>query len=266
MSKRIVPKFPSDPQFKDLTGLRFSHVEVLEYIGKALTGGEYRTTWKCRCDCGSIFVRRTTLVKKLKSCGVKGCSHRRGSSPVFHPLYSTWVQMRFRCDSESCKDYHAWGGRGIKVCNRWRDFETFAKDVGPKPNNRFTLHRMDNDGDYKPTNVTWADAKTQSRNGRHNRMITCGGKTLCLSEWSEITGIPRQNIAYHLNNGKSLKTLLKGLKCRKQTEAKRQRSTSRKSKRATSGTKSPIKTFMPDLTTGKYARKRVNPPRRRNKN
>lgn len=81
-----------------------------------------------------------------------------------HPLYAAWRDMKARCQREVHKKYHRYGGRGIKVCDEWEsDFWQFVSDVGDKPDG-MTLDRIDNDGNYEPSNVRWSDALTQSRN------------------------------------------------------------------------------------------------------
>lgn len=95
-----------------------------------------------------------------------------------------------RCLNKSCQDYPYYGGRGIKVCQRWLDsFDSFVQDMGLRPAG-MTLERKDNDGDYTPGNCKWATRKQQSGNQRRNVRITYDGRTLSLQGWSDLTGIP----------------------------------------------------------------------------
>ena len=82
-----------------------------------------------------------------------------------HPLYNTWFLMRLRCKSPKCNAYPNYGGRGITYCNRWDDFWAFVDDMGPRPDGH-TLDRLDNDGDYKPSNCRWSTPKQQADNRR----------------------------------------------------------------------------------------------------
>ncbi len=86
-----------------------------------------------------------------------------------HELYRTWVGMWQRCTNPNSEDFPNWGGRGIEVCKKWKDFAAFVKDVGPRPDASYSLDRINSDGNYKPGNVRWATASEQRLNQR--RMI-----------------------------------------------------------------------------------------------
>lgn len=97
--------------------------------------------------------------------------------------------MHRRCYDRRNNRYYAYGGRGIRVCARWRDFGNFLEDMGRKPSPEHSIDRKDNDGDYEPNNCRWATATEQARNKRTCRKITHAGETLTLHEWSARTGI-----------------------------------------------------------------------------
>ena len=103
---------------------------------------------------------------------------------IDHPLYNTWRNMMARCYNENNTNYHNYGGRGIKVCDRWHDFFAFALDVGKRPK-KLTLERIDNDKGYTPNNCCWTTMKQQSANRRRNK--TGQGKYYCFhkatSKW-----------------------------------------------------------------------------------
>lgn len=115
------------------------------------------------------------------------------------PTYITWQNMKNRCFKLSHKDYARYGARGIKVCRRWMRFENFYKDMGIRPKDK-TLDRINNDGNYSPSNCRWSSINKQARNRSNNRRITWNGKTLCLREWSDLTGIPASAILARLDS------------------------------------------------------------------
>ena len=119
-----------------------------------------------------------------------------------------------RCCNPSNNAYHYYGGRGITVCEQWRDsFETFLADVGLRPSNQHSLDRYpNNDGNYEPGNVRWATRMEQAINKRSNRWITAHGKTMTVSEWSRELGILDKTIYYRLSAGWSAEAAIQPVK------------------------------------------------------
>lgn len=101
-----------------------------------------------------------------------------------HPVYTAWVNMRQRCNNSNKWDYKHYGGRGIKVCKRWDTFKRFYEDMGAPPKG-YTLDRIDNDKDYKPSNCRWSSRKEQSNNRNYNRFITYNGRKQSVGKWAE---------------------------------------------------------------------------------
>ena len=114
--------------------------------------------------------------------------------------YVAWRNMRRRCTESRCLRFHRYGGRGIKVCERWLVFENFLADMGEVPLG-MSLDRKDNDKDYEPSNCRWATPKQQARKTSRTLWITHAGETRSLAEWAEITGIPRTTITHRLRHG-----------------------------------------------------------------
>jgi lambda repressor-like predicted transcriptional regulator len=127
----------------------------------------------------------------------------------FHPLYHTWGAMKARCYRRTATNYEGYGGRGVRICERWRtDFAAFLEDVGERPTSRHSLERKDNEGDYEPGNVRWATATEQARNRRDSLRVTFRGETRLLKEWAEILGIHYRILHARLSNGWSVENAL----------------------------------------------------------
>jgi hypothetical protein len=105
------------------------------------------------------------------------------------PEYGVWAGMRQRCTDTKSKSYKNYGGRGIKVCDRWQDFANFYTDMKARPTPQHTLERKNNEGDYCPENCEWALRKKQCRNRRNTLSITYNGETKPLAQWSEELGM-----------------------------------------------------------------------------
>lgn len=181
---------------RDLTGQTFGRLTVM-----GLKETETRKTyWMCQCDCGNVkSVRSDSLLcGAIRSCGclkkaqdrinlTKHHSHKMSGTRIYH----TWQGMKGRCYNTHDARYSCYGGRGISVCDEWRaDFAAFYKwSLENGYNDTLTIDRIDNDGDYSPSNCRWATQQEQSRNRRTNIAITIGNSTRTLTEWCEIFGL-----------------------------------------------------------------------------
>ena len=143
-----------------------------------------RPSWWCECACGTerAVETRHLIRGQSKSCGCalwgnkRGHKHGHNTNNVFSPEYSSWHQMKQRCLNPNDKRYHDYGGRGIKVCERWLDFNNFFEDMGEKPTSKHSIDRIDVDGNYEPTNCKWSDDYEQQRNIRVHKNNKLGVK------------------------------------------------------------------------------------------
>lgn len=201
-------------KFKDLSGVRFGRWLVIEKAERP--EGVKRTSayWKCKCDCGNVRVvsSRGLLSGTSQSCGcliVEKHQTQRGLSNS--KLYNCWRSMKKRCYTKSCKSYPNYGGRGIKICEEWKDdflaFYEWAVNNGYADN--LSIDRIDNDKGYFPDNCRWVDATVQNNNRRNNDKIVFQGMEKSVSEWSRITGINRKTISERLKRGWSVEQALK---------------------------------------------------------
>jgi hypothetical protein len=189
-------------------GDKFDRLEVLARApNRPPRGGSW---WTCRCNCGTVKdIRGAQLTRKEKGTRSCGCLRHERNQRRFlthgqsnTKIYGIWCAMIRRCNNPNVKDYPDYGGRGIKVCKRWRKFETFLVDMGPPPPGML-LERKHNDGPYSPDNCRWATRSEQMRNRRNNRLLTAGGLTLPLVVWSERNGVPVSTMEKRLAQGYS---------------------------------------------------------------
>lgn len=125
------------------------------------------------------------------------------------PEYGCWKNMKQRCYDSNSKDYPEYGGRGIKVCKRWKDsFSNFLADMGPRPSSRHSIDRLDGSKDYSPENCRWATPRQQANNTKRNVRITHNGMTLTVAQWSRRLGIPAGRIHERLGYGWSSDKIL----------------------------------------------------------
>jgi hypothetical protein len=153
----------------DMTGMRFGRLLCIAPLGSTKTG----MVWECLCDCGKItqVVRGNLLSNNVRSCGCLWAESRKangekivhGHAKIQSSTYTSWEAMRQRCNNPHNDYYHRYGGRGIKICERWNEFSNFLEDMGERPPGK-TLDRKDNNKNYCKENCKWSTPKEQANN------------------------------------------------------------------------------------------------------
>lgn len=198
--------------YPELIGKKFNSWTIVEHYR------DYERATTCVdvvCDCGQ---KRDGLrlydvrAGRSKSCGCKSKESIRLKVTkhgfYYHKLYPTYKAMVSRCSKEIDKNYHNYGGRGIKVCDRWlepsgKGFLNFLEDMGERPEG-LTLERVDVNSGYSPENCVWASVQEQSLNKRNSRKLEYKGDVRCLSEWCDLFGVDAEAVSYRLNKGWSI--------------------------------------------------------------
>jgi hypothetical protein len=145
------------------------------------------------------------------------CVLKHGYTSKKSPKYATyqvWGSLRQRCLNPKSLAFDNYGGRGISVCARWDSFENFLADMGEKPEG-MQLDRIDNDGNYEPSNCRWATREVQARNRSSNRLLTLNGKTQCMQEWADELGIGYSALKWQIRTGRTLEQAIEACKSAK---------------------------------------------------
>lgn len=132
--------------------------------------------------------------------------HRRSGKT--RPEYNVWMKMRGRCNNPRDLHYGDYGGRGIRVCERWDTYENFIADMGPRPSDAHSLDRIENNRGYEPANCRWATQKQQQRNRRSNRWFVVDGIRATLAEHCERTGVNYKTAHLRLKQGAAIEVAI----------------------------------------------------------
>lgn len=193
-------------RFNDLTGKKFGKLKVIEYAYRKHSA----VYWKCICDCGTEkIVVANSLNRGITTCCYY-CAHKKHGLTNSR-LYGVWAIMKQRCYNEKAPNFPSYGGRGITMCDEWKnDFMTFhdwAYANGYDENatkGECTIDRIDVNGNYEPSNCRWATRQEQNFNKRNTRIFEFKGKVQHLYKWAEEYNIPFSTLLYRLQSGMSM--------------------------------------------------------------
>ena len=196
---------PLPRNVKTLLGFQFGRLTVMAFAGLNKQGS---ATWLCQCTCGNTKVISGNNLKKgdIKSCRClqkELARIRHTTHGMLHTqVYKKWRSMIQRCYNQNNIGYKNYGGRGIIVCERWRNsFVHFLEDIGEPPTTAHTIERLDNNGPYSAENCCWATNDVQQRNTRATHFLTLHGQTMTLTDWSRVIGIHPITLCARLRRG-----------------------------------------------------------------
>ncbi len=195
---------------KDETSKVYGRLTVLSRANNRK--GRSDAYWECQCNCGTLIViRGRGLREGVKSCGCirkemflkLNTTHGKSNTTT----HVTWTSMKQRCNNPKAKRFKDYGGRGIKVCERWDSFDNFLADMGERPTG-LSLDRIDVNGNYEPSNCRWATDEQQRANTTRTRTDTINGITRTLREWAKEYNRPFELVRSRLRIGWDLKRAL----------------------------------------------------------
>ena len=188
----------------NLVGQLFGRLTAVEDLGNI----EGYRAYRCSCSCGEETV--VAAYRLLHEKGPRSCGCLQREAVTKHgmegtSIYSIWQKMKSRCEDPRHNSYPSYGGRGITICERWKNsFQNFFDDMGEPPSDLHTLDRRDNNGNYEPGNCRWATPEEQANNRRNSVYITHDGRTQTLTQWAREYGVHPITLAGRLRRGWSV--------------------------------------------------------------
>lgn len=184
-------------------GTKQGHLTVLSHFKKGKNNANY---FRCQCDCGRIAEIRVNhfIHDNQTTCGR---FHKKyENSKIGYALYSAWNSLCRRCFNPKHHKYYRYGARGITVCDQWKnDYNSFYNwSIQNGYQLGLSLDRINNDGNYEPSNCRWTTRKKQQRNMCRNKIITYKNQTYCLAEWCEKLNLKYKTINSRLHKGWSI--------------------------------------------------------------
>ena len=193
----------------DLTGQRFGRLIVIEIYKK---DKQHHYYYKCKCDCGNYKVVADYNLRNnsTKSCGCLSRENKIKHNKSNTKLYRKYYAMKQRCYNSKYSRYFDYGGRGIKICDEWKNnfmsFYNWAINNGYQEN--LSIDRIDVNGNYCPENCRWITMEEQQSNTRKSHFIEYNGEKHTIAEWSRIIKVSPNTIRFHLNRGRTIKDVI----------------------------------------------------------
>lgn len=207
---------------KDMTGQRFGRLTVKSLIPRE---GKKRRKWLCICDCGNErkVIRESLVTGYTSSCGCYSREKRIEALTTHGKAetdeYGIWAGIKTRCFNNKTRAYPYYGGRGITMCEDWRnDFSTFLRDMGKRPSKEHSVERRDVDGNYEPSNCYWATWDEQARNRRTRKHNQTGQTGVYITKQGTYSA--RINVGSHQINLGCYRELDAAVRARKAAEIK----------------------------------------------
>ena len=174
--------------------------------------GRQRRIVTAKCDCGDVKNYRLEDLRSgaTQSCGClrneqiikANTTHGHASNGLISTEYRIWRGMKVRCENERSKYFNNYGARGVSIHDRWKDsFEQFYQDMGPRPSKDHSLDRIDNNGNYEPSNCKWSTKKEQNNNKRNNTLVEYNGKIQTVAQWASEYNLNYNTLFYRLARG-----------------------------------------------------------------
>lgn len=201
--------------FVDRSGQRFGRLTALER--RPPKNGS--VSWLCKCDCGKEVVVDSSNLKQgiTRSCGClrvdAHAKHGHASRSGQSPTWRTWAEMKARCGNKKAPYYARYGGRGIRVCERWMTYASFLADMGERPSIKHSIDRLDVNGNYEPGNCRWANSTEQSRNKRNTVYVLFKGEKITLAALAERYAISLPMVRDRLRCGWDIERALTEPRC-----------------------------------------------------
>ena len=195
-----------------MIGERFGDLLVMREAGRA---GDGKIKWISQCGCGSEFAATGVRIRSGEVITCPACSAERVRLSVqthgerTSSEYRAWTHAKSRCFNSNVPEFKNYGGRGISMCDRWRNsFERFLEDMGRRLSSGHSIDRIDVNGNYEPGNCRWATSKEQANNKRCNRLIEISGETRTMAQWADLAGLSRETMLKRVKKGFTGKSLI----------------------------------------------------------